>query len=109
MTSLRYKFKIPDASKPLVGDLPPWGPWCELIDFQPAALAAEMVVGRTVEQICTHVGTYGMGGPGFFGLRLGSEWLVIAIWGGFVDRDQRPNRSGWILGHERPTAPLDHR
>jgi hypothetical protein len=22
-----------------------------------------------------------MGGPGFFGLRLGSEWLVIAIWG----------------------------
>jgi hypothetical protein len=40
-----------------------------------------MVVGRTVDEICTHVGTYGMGGPGFFGLRLGDEWLVIAIWG----------------------------
>ncbi len=22
-----------------------------------------------------------MGGPGFFGLRLGAEWLVVAIWG----------------------------
>jgi hypothetical protein len=22
-----------------------------------------------------------MGGPGFFGLRLGEEWLVVAIWG----------------------------
>src|SRR5208337_1947994 len=42
---------------------------------------AEQVVGRTVDEICKHVGTYGMGGPGFFGLRLGSEWLVNAIWG----------------------------
>ena len=112
MTSLRYEFKIPDPSRPLSGDVPPWGPTCELIDFQPAALAAEMVVGRSVDQICTHVGSYGMGGPGFFGLRLGDEWLVIAIWGaeswieingrivqdGFWDTNERPRP--WITDEE---------
>lgn len=34
-----------------------------------------------VEQVSHHVGTYGMGGPGFFGLRLGDRWLVVALWG----------------------------
>jgi hypothetical protein len=80
MTSLRYKFKIPDTSKPLPGDVPPWGPTCELVEFKPPSLTSDKVVGRTVDEICTCVGTYGMGGPGFFGLRLGDEWLVIAVW-----------------------------
>lgn len=81
MSSLRYDFKIPDESKPLDGDCPPWGPFHELVDFSPPALTADQVVGRVVDEICTHVGTYGMGGSGFFGLRLGSEWLVVSIWG----------------------------
>lgn len=81
MSSLRYEYKIPDTSKPLSGDVPPWGPTCELVNFEPHALTAELIVGRTVGEVCTCVGTYGMGGPGFFGLRLGHEWLVIAIWG----------------------------
>jgi len=51
-----------------------------------------------------------MGGPGFFGLRLGGEWLVVAIWGaaswieadgrivedGFWDTNGRPRP--WITG-----------
>jgi hypothetical protein len=49
--------------------------------FAPPPLSPEEVIGRHVEEICPHVGTYGMGGPGFFGLRLGSDWLVIAVWG----------------------------
>lgn len=104
MTSLYYNFKTPDPSRPLSGDVPSWGPTCELIDFPPAALAAEMVVGRTVEQICTHVGTYGMGGPGFFGLRLGSEWLVIAIWGAdsWIEINGRIVQDGFWDTNERP-------
>ena len=39
------------------------------------------VIGRQVDEVTPYVGTYGMGGPGFFGLKLGKEWLVFAIWG----------------------------
>lgn len=39
------------------------------------------MIDRKIDKVLTYVGTYGMGGPGFFGLRLGEEWLVIAIWG----------------------------
>lgn len=81
ITSLRYEFQIPDPTKPISGDLSPCGSEYELMDFKPQAVSAEMVVGRTVDEICLYVGTYGMGGPGFFGLRLGTEWLVVAIWG----------------------------
>ena len=81
MSSVRYEFRIPDLAKPLPGGGPSFGPSCELIDFTPPTLTSEMVVGRTVDEVGTHVGTYGMGGPGFFGLRLGGEWLVVAVWG----------------------------
>ncbi len=81
MSSLRYEFKIPDESKPLGGDCPPWGPFYELVKFSPPALTSDQLEGRVVDEICTHLGTYGMGGPGFFGLRFGSEWLVFSIWG----------------------------
>jgi hypothetical protein len=103
MTSLRYKFKIPDPSKPLAGDVPPWGPTCELVDFEPPSLTADKLVGRTVDEICTYVGTYGMGGAGFLGLRLGSQWLVIAFWGaaswvqvdGRIVQDGFWEKNGW--------------
>jgi hypothetical protein len=91
MSSLRYEFQIPDPAKPLRGDVPPCGPNCELVDFKPATPTPQMVVGRTVDEVCTCVGTYGMGGPGFFGLRLGDEWLVVAIWGAasWIEADGR--------------------
>ncbi|MEO0445906.1 MAG: hypothetical protein AAF191_07510 [Verrucomicrobiota bacterium] len=81
MTSVRYEFQIPDETKPLDGEGAPWGPFYELVEFVPPPLKREEVVGRTVDEISTRVGTYGMGGPGFLGLRLGSEWLVCSIWG----------------------------
>lgn len=106
MSSLRYEFQIPDPSRPLPGDLPPWGPHCELIHFRPAPLTPERVVGRRVDEVCRHVGTYGMGGPGFFGLRLGDEWLVVAIWGAdsWIEADGRiVANSHWdIQGTPRP-------
>ncbi|MCA9101605.1 MAG: hypothetical protein KDA63_10660, partial [Planctomycetales bacterium] len=112
MSSLRYEFKIPDESKPLHGDTRPWGPFFELIDFKPETLNADQVVGRAVDEVCKNVGTYGMGGPGFFGLRLGDEWLVISIWGanswieinGRIVHDIFWNENGmqrpWISGED---------
>lgn len=46
----------------------------------------DRVVGRTVLSACCHLGSYGMGGPGFLGLQLAragefpEEWLVLCLW-----------------------------
>lgn len=43
--------------------------------------------GARVVEVSTHLGTYGMGGMGFFGLRVeggapaGTRWLVVTLWG----------------------------
>jgi hypothetical protein len=48
---------------------------------------AELVEGRTVLEVTYIAGTYGMGGPSFFGLRLdkasrrAKEWLLCTLWG----------------------------
>lgn len=82
ISSMRYDFEIPDPSQPIPeGERGAVGPSGHLIPFVPNALSAEQVINRRVDEILTYVGTYGMGGPGFFGLRLGEEWLVVAIWG----------------------------
>ncbi len=80
MTHVIYKFEIPDPTRPIAGEQG-LGPSGELMPFVPAPLRPEDVIGRSVAEVCTFVGTYGMGGPGFFGLRLGDEWLVVSIWG----------------------------
>ena len=40
--------------------------------------------GSKILEVCTYCGTYGMGGPGFFGLKLqgdyGTRWLTYCIW-----------------------------
>lgn len=81
-SSLGSNFKIPDPSQPIPEDerglVGPSGP---LTPFVPNALSAEQVTGREVNEVLTNVGTYGMGGPGYFGLRLRDEWMVIAVWG----------------------------
>lgn len=44
----------------------------------------EMLIGSKIIDYCNYLGTYGMGGPGFFGLKLcgefGIRWLVYCIW-----------------------------
>lgn len=46
----------------------------------------ERVIGRKVLQASCHLGSYGMGGPGFLGLKLEKnsehpdEWLVLCLW-----------------------------
>lgn len=78
---LYTRFQIPDLSKPPVATSGLFGPTHDLIDFAPGRLDPARVVGRKIEQLETSVGTYGMGGPGFFGLRLGDDWLVVTLWG----------------------------
>ncbi len=81
-SSLRYDFQIPDPSRPIPeGERGLVGPSGHLIPFVPQELLPKDVIGRQVDEVTPYVGTYGMGGPGFFGLKLGKEWLVFAIWG----------------------------
>jgi hypothetical protein len=81
-----YRFEIPDPSRPIPeGQRGAVGPAAELMPFEPAPLDPAQAIGRTIEGASCAVGTYGMGGPGFLGLRLGGgsteEWLVVAVWG----------------------------
>ena len=80
-SSLIRGFEIPDPARPIAEGERGIGPSGELIPFEPGRLQASHIVGRRVDEIVPYVGTYGMGGPGFFGIRLGNEWLTIAIWG----------------------------
>ena len=48
----------------------------------------QRILNRTITEVCNCMGTYGMGGPGFFGLKLEKlpkkypeEWLVLRLWG----------------------------
>jgi hypothetical protein len=49
-------------------------------------LGIERIVGRQIIAWHHSLGSYGMGGPGFFGLQLGpsrafpEEWLVLTLW-----------------------------
>jgi hypothetical protein len=48
---------------------------------------ADEVQGRIILEVAYYAGTYGMGGPGFFGMRLSAshnapeEWLLCTLWG----------------------------
>ncbi len=61
------------------------------------------VIGRTVLEACCHLGSYGMGGPGFLGLHLeknsehSDEWLVLCLWAS----------DEWILFDGKPIFSLD--
>src|SRR5215470_10539516 len=81
MAHCYYDYEIPDRNQPIPANERGLGPSGRLQLFAPPPISAEQVIGRTVDEICPHAGTYGTGGPGFFGLRLGSEWLVIAVSG----------------------------
>ena len=48
------------------------------------AFGNEVLKNSHIVDVCTYCGTYGMGGPGFFGLKLqgeyGTRWLTYCIW-----------------------------
>jgi len=81
MTGVIYDYQIPNSAKPIPESERVLGPSGELIDFSPDPIIPNAIIGQTILELSPYVGTYGMGGPGFFGLRLEDGWLVIAIWG----------------------------
>jgi len=51
-------------------------------DFEPSPAKLEDLVDLKVVETTTHAGTYGMGGPGFIGLKLDNEKIfIISLWG----------------------------
>lgn len=80
MPTVVYEFEIPDPTKALLEDAL-IEPSRDLVPFTPLPLDPDTIVGRQIDDVITYLGTYGMGGPGFFGLRLGGEWLVVSVWG----------------------------
>lgn len=78
----KFSYEIPDSDHLFppeeVGPMGPSGP---LRAFVPEPLDSSNVTDRIIEEWTPTAGTYGMGGPGFLGFRLGSEWLIFAIWG----------------------------
>lgn len=66
----------------LYGDPDP----CELLMFNRPILLCDttptQLQGQLVTSVCFHLGTYGMGGPGFFGIELDEQqFLTYAVWG----------------------------
>lgn len=60
----------------------------EMLIFNKPESIAEVnpnrLIGRKITEIKNHVGTYGMGGPGYFGILLdGEEYLVYTIWSAY--------------------------
>lgn len=79
---LCYDLKIPDITRPLGPEFATGlGPKHELISLVPVPLTLDILAGKPVEEISTELGSYGMGGEGFFRLRLGQDWFVIALSG----------------------------
>lgn len=103
MTNLVTAFEIPDPAQPL-GRTSASGPSGVLIPFRPEPVSAGQVIGRRVTAVSTSVGTYGMGGPGFFGLQLGDAWLVIALRGAasWMRCDGRLVEDFFFEDHGRP-------
>ncbi|MGC4046520.1 MAG: hypothetical protein QM758_22230 [Armatimonas sp.] len=105
-SSVIYKFQIPDPERPIPPEERKLGPSGVLIPFEPEPLDESKILGCRIEEISTIVGTYGMGGPGFFGLRFGEEWLVISIWGAasWILVDGRIVIDSYAEEYNRPTA-----
>lgn len=80
--SLYTKFEISGAYDPTseedVGPFQPINP----VTFIPEPLLPMQVIGKEIIDFTCNGGSYGMGGPGFFGLELeNSRWLMVALWG----------------------------
>ncbi len=99
MNNVIYEYQIPDPDRPIPKDQRgACGPSGVLVPFAPEPLAPGDVIGRQIDAFENAVGTYGMGGVGFFGLRLGCDWLVVAIRGA----------DEWIHADDRLVADWDY-
>ncbi|WGW05223.1 hypothetical protein [Tropicibacter oceani] len=78
---VRGDFMTPDLSRPLPEELSNSlvGEY-EMMPLERRPALPEEVVGRRIDMLSVTLGSYGMGGYGFFGLLLDSgEWLIVAL------------------------------
>jgi len=77
-------------------------------------LSDSAFAGAKVTRICPYLGSYGMGGPGFWGLRCRlnarSFWIVYRLWSadGWVTIDNHLVESS-LIGDEKKHIPLERR
>lgn len=67
-----------------------------------------LVVGGRILKTCCYLGSYGMGGPGFVGLKVRgsavcSFWVVVTVWGAseWLTIDGKPCREGYFEEERR--------
>ncbi|MEL6233457.1 MAG: hypothetical protein AAFR46_03530 [Pseudomonadota bacterium] len=107
---LYTSFEIPDPARPIdPADRGECGPSGELVPFLPPPLDAAGLAGRRIAALSCILGTYGMGGPGFFELDLGGDWLVIAISGAgdWIHVDGRLVTDMFHADRRRPAPWID--
>jgi len=101
---LYSRFEIPDPATVLEDAIHGIGPSGDLKPFSPAPVQPGQVEGQAVHG-WGYAGTYGMGGPGFFALRLDAGWLVVALWGAmdWMTAEGRLLSDMFHTDHGRPT------
>ncbi len=94
-------FEIPDPDVAIEAAI--FGPSGELRPFRPPPVKPEHVEGMAIHG-WDNAGTYGMGGPGFFALRLDAGWLVVALWGAmdWMTAEGRLLSDMFHTDHQRP-------
>ncbi len=76
----RGEFLIPDPDRaPLDDDEDDDSGPEGCVPLVPAPVTEADLVGQTVEDLATSLGSYGLGGYGFFGLLLADRWLIVPI------------------------------
>lgn len=77
---VRGHYMIPDLDQPLPADLQGgmMGDY-EMVALTAGKVTAEALQGRQVKALSCNLGSYGMGGYGFFGMLLDEEWLIVPI------------------------------
>ncbi len=114
---LDRRFQIPDPAQPKRDRTGP-APSAPLVDFVPPPLNPAALHGRRIEALSENIGTYGMGGAGYFGLKLDTgDWFVIAVRGAaswmtangrliedfFYQDDRRPRP--WLTDDDDELSP----
>jgi hypothetical protein len=51
----------------------------DLIDFYPNPVVPESLIGSTIRSWAAAIGSYGMGGLGYLGFEIDTQWLIIAV------------------------------
>ena len=106
MGHVLYDYEIPDPDQPIPANERGLGPSGRLQPFAPPPISAERVIGRTVEEICPYVGTYGTVDRAFSAC----DWAQTGWSLRFREQGSGWYRRGvvWRIPFMTTTVALDH-